>query len=82
MCDNLYSKVERQVKVPIKYLALILLPQQEVSADNIQNSAVGNISPKSEGTKDKSSLIFLFSDVFSLPVHFEFFANFSFLKQE
>jgi hypothetical protein len=29
--------------------------KQEVSADIIQNSAVGKFSPKTEGTKDKSS---------------------------
>jgi hypothetical protein len=37
--------------------------QQEVSADNIQNSAVGNFSPKTEGTKTKTArcLFFLMS---------------------
>jgi hypothetical protein len=29
--------------------------QREVSAYNVQNSAVGNFSPKKEGNKDKSS---------------------------
>jgi hypothetical protein len=47
--------------------------QQEVSADNIQNSAVGNFSAKREGTKTKAARC-LFSHVFSLPVHFEFFS--------
>jgi hypothetical protein len=49
-----------------------------VSADIIQNSAVGNVSPKIEGTKTKAARCFFFSDVFSLPVHFEFFAIFSY----
>ncbi len=37
--------------------------QQEVSADIIQNSAVGNLSPKTEGTKTKAArcLFFLMS---------------------
>jgi hypothetical protein len=43
---------------------------QEVSADNIQNSAVGNFSLRTEGTKTKSARCIFFSDVFSLPVHF------------
>jgi hypothetical protein len=43
------------------------ISQQEISANIIQNSAAGNFSPKTEGTK---------TDVFSLPVHFEFFAIF------
>ncbi len=40
----------------------------------IQNSAVGNFSPKIEGTKTKQ-LDVSFSDVFSLPEHFEFFLS-------
>jgi hypothetical protein len=32
-----------------------LFSQQEVSADIIQNSAVGNFSPKTEGTKTKAA---------------------------
>jgi hypothetical protein len=51
--------------------------QQEVSVDIIQNLAAGNISPKTEGTKTKAGRCF-FSYVFSLPVHFEFFAIFSY----
>ena len=49
--------VERQVKVLIKYLAIFFLciSQQEVSVDIIQNSAVGNFSPKTEGTKTKAA---------------------------
>jgi hypothetical protein len=50
--------------------------QQEVSAGIIQNSAVGNFSPKTEGTKTNAAgWMSLFSDVFSIPVHFEFFAS-------
>jgi hypothetical protein len=63
--------------------------QQGVSADIIQNSAIGNFSQKTEGTivDDKlvtaqiwklKSLMYLFSDVFFFPVHFEFFAIFSY----
>jgi hypothetical protein len=39
------------------------MSQQEVSADIIQNSAVGNFSPKTEGTKTKGArcLFFLMS---------------------
>jgi hypothetical protein len=48
-----------------------------MSAYIIQNSAVGNFSPKTEGKKTKATRS-LFSDVFSLPVHFEFFAIFSY----
>jgi hypothetical protein len=43
--------------------------QQEASADIIQSSAVGNFSPKTEGTKSKAARCLFFSDVFSLPVH-------------
>jgi len=40
-------KVERQAKVLIKNLAIFFLfPSKGVSADIIQNSAVGNFSPK------------------------------------
>jgi hypothetical protein len=52
--------------------------QQEVSADIIPNSAVGNFFPKTEGTNRQKQLDVSFSDVFSLPVHFEFFAIFSY----
>ncbi len=34
--------------------------QQEVSADNIQNSAVGKFSPKTEGTKTKAARYIFF----------------------
>ncbi len=72
-------KVERQAKVLIQYLAIFFLTsQQEISADIIQNSAVVNFSPKTEGTKTKAARYLFFSDVFSLPVHFEFFAVFSY----
>jgi hypothetical protein len=66
------------------------ISQQGVSADSIQNPAVVNFSPKTEGTKTKAArsattqiwklknLMSLFSDVFSLHVHFEFFAIFSY----
>jgi hypothetical protein len=48
-------KVERQVKVLIKHLAIFFsIFQQEVSVDIIQNSAAGNFSPKTEGTKTKA----------------------------
>jgi hypothetical protein len=61
-----------------------------VSADIIQNSAVGSFSPKTEGTKTQKAadklvttqiwklknLMSLFSDVFFLPVHFEYYAIF------
>ena len=33
------------------------ISQQEVSADIIQNSAVGNFSPKTEGTKTKAATL-------------------------
>jgi hypothetical protein len=62
------------------------------SADIIQNSAVGNFSPKREGTKTKAAIgadklvttqiwklkncMYLFSDVFSLPLHFEYYEMF------
>jgi hypothetical protein len=46
------KKVERQVKVLIKNLAILFLcPWQAVSADIIPNSAVKISSPKTEGTK-------------------------------
>jgi hypothetical protein len=34
--------------------------QQEVSADTIQNLAVGNFSPKTEGTKTKATICHFF----------------------
>jgi hypothetical protein len=52
------------IKVLIKHLAILfLLPSKEVSADIIQNSAVGNLNPKTEGTrtKDARCLFFLMS---------------------
>jgi hypothetical protein len=49
-CSILY---ERKRKNPPKKYYLLSTSQQEVSADIIQNSAVGNFSPKTEGTKTK-----------------------------
>jgi hypothetical protein len=43
----------------------------------IQNSAVGNFSPKTEGTKTKAARCIFFWCL-SLPEHFEFFAIFSY----
>jgi hypothetical protein len=64
--------VEHRVKVLIKNFGYFLsISQQGVSADIIQNSAVVKTSPQ----KQKEQL---FSDVFSLPVHFDFFAIFSY----
>jgi hypothetical protein len=49
-------KVERQVKVLIKNLPILFLFLSKVfSADIIQNSAVGNFSPRTEGTKAKAA---------------------------
>jgi hypothetical protein len=59
-----------------KFGNFLSISQQGVSAVIIQNSAVGNFSPKTEGIKTKAARC-LFSDVFSLPVHSEFFAIFS-----
>jgi hypothetical protein len=53
------------------------MSQQAVSADIIQNSDVGNFSPKTEGSKTKTDR-FLFFMMSSLPVHFEFFTIFSY----
>jgi hypothetical protein len=39
----------------LKFGYLLSMSQQAVSADTIPNSAVGIFSPKTEGTKDKSS---------------------------
>jgi hypothetical protein len=50
---------------------------QEVSANIIQNSTVGNFSSKTEGTKTKAARYLLFLMSFP-PVHFEFFAIFSY----
>jgi hypothetical protein len=47
---------------------LAILSQQEVSADIIQNSAVGT-SPKKQKEERQKQLDVFFSDVFSLPVH-------------
>ncbi len=38
-----------------KYGYFLSISQQGVSADIIQNSAVGNFSPKTEGTKKKAA---------------------------
>jgi hypothetical protein len=50
-------------------LAIFSTSQQEVSADIIQNSALGNFTTKTEGTKTKEARC-LFSDVFSISVNF------------
>jgi hypothetical protein len=53
-------KVERQVKVFVKNLALFYLcPQQTVSADIIPHSVVGLFSPKTEGTKTKEARVLI-----------------------
>jgi hypothetical protein len=79
-------KVERQVKVLIKNLAIFFLVLSK-----IQNSANGNLSPKQKEQIRKQLgadklvatqiwkrkiLMSLFSDVFSLPVYFEYYAIF------
>jgi hypothetical protein len=51
--EKKYDKVEQQVKVVIKHF--LSISQQRVSADIIQNLAVGNFSLKSEGTKTKAA---------------------------
>ncbi len=48
--------VERQVKVLIKNLAVFLLfPVKKFLPISFQNSAVGNFSPKTEGTKTNAA---------------------------
>jgi hypothetical protein len=42
----------------------LFISQQEVSADIIQNSAVGNFSPKLEGTKTKAARCLFFLCIF------------------
>jgi hypothetical protein len=67
-------------KSPSKKFGYFLpISRQDVSADIIQNSAVGNFSQKTEGTKTKATRC-VFSDVFSLPGHFECFAIFSYCE--
>jgi hypothetical protein len=41
--------------IPLNIWQFLSSHQQEVSADIIQNSAVGNFSQKTEGTKTKAS---------------------------
>jgi hypothetical protein len=43
-----------------KFGYFLSISQQEVSANIIQNSAVGNFSPKTEGTKTKKAARCLF----------------------
>ncbi len=43
-----------------KFGYFLSISQQEVSADIIQNSAVGNFSPKTEGTKTKAARCLFF----------------------
>jgi hypothetical protein len=57
-----------------------LFPSKKFLPISLKNSAIGKFSPKTEGTKTKAgkNKNVSFSDVFSLLVHFEFFAIFSY----
>ncbi len=71
-------KVEGQVKVLNKNLVYFLsISQQGVSVDIIQRSAVGNFSPQTTPQIWKlKNFMSLFSDVFSFPLHCEYYAIF------
>ncbi len=75
-------KVVRQLKVLIKHLAiffLFFLPARSFCRGQYHSKfSCWKLFPKKRRNKDKSSQMSLFSDVFSLPVHLEFFSVFSY----
>ena len=71
-------KVERQAKVLIKHLAIFfLLPSKKFLPISFKIQLL-ETSPQKQKEKRQKQVDTLFSDVFSLPVHFEFFAVFSY----
>jgi hypothetical protein len=71
-------KVERKVKFLIKHLAISFYFPARSFCQYYSNFSCWKLLPKHRRNKDKSSKLSLFSDAFSLPVHFEFFAIFSY----
>ena len=76
--EDAQRKVERQVKVLIKHLAIFfLLPSKKFLPISFKIQLLETSPPKQKEQRQKQ-LDVSFSDVFSLPVHFEFFAVFSY----
>jgi hypothetical protein len=71
------EEVERQVKVPIKHLAIFfLLPSKKLLLISFKIQLL-EISPQKE-KEQRQKQMSLFSDVFSLPVHLVFLAIYSY----
>ncbi len=80
-CHRLPSIEEGRAasKSPHKTFSYFLsISQQEVSADIIPKFSCLKLLPKNRRTNRQKQLDASFSDVFSLPVHFEFFVIFSY----